>query len=119
MLWPPISTLTAKPFPYMTLFRTPHRRSGFRDHRRVRGRTSTPSIALGLHRVGGARRRSPRRRAADGRGDVVPVQRRHVRSEEHTSELQSLLRNTYAVFCMKKKTLRQHNSLDNYNNYQL
>src|SRR3546814_2809464 len=30
----------------------------------------------------------------------VPV---HARSEEHTSELQSLMRNSYAVFCLKKK----------------
>src|SRR3546814_8116688 len=30
----------------------------------------------------------------------------HYRSEEHTSELQSLMRNSYAVFCLKKK--RQH-----------
>src|SRR3546814_7844930 len=29
-----------------------------------------------------------------------------VRSEEHTSELQSLMRNSYAVFCLKKKTLK-------------
>src|SRR3546814_3436279 len=29
--------------------------------------------------------------------------RRNVRSEEHTSELQSLMRNSYAVFCLKKK----------------
>src|SRR3546814_8302056 len=29
----------------------------------------------------------------------------HYRSEEHTSELQSLMRNSYAVFCLKKKTL--------------
>src|SRR3546814_9398921 len=29
---------------------------------------------------------------------------RYVRSEEHTSELQSLMRNSYAVFCLKKKT---------------
>src|SRR3546814_3763507 len=28
----------------------------------------------------------------------------HQRSEEHTSELQSLMRNTYAVYCLKKKT---------------
>src|SRR3546814_5223957 len=28
----------------------------------------------------------------------------HVRSEEHTSELQSLMRTSYAVFCLKKKT---------------
>src|SRR3546814_3948591 len=30
------------------------------------------------------------------------------RSEEHTSELQSLMRISYAVFCLKKKTHRQH-----------
>src|SRR3546814_8221782 len=32
--------------------------------------------------------------------DVLPL----FRSEEHTSELQSLMRNSYAVFCLKKKT---------------
>src|SRR3546814_1406517 len=31
------------------------------------------------------------------------LQRRHLRSEEHTSELQSLMRISYAVFCLKKK----------------
>src|SRR3546814_8667861 len=39
-------------------------------------------------------------------GRPVPGRRRHhafVRSEEHTSELQSLMRNSYAVFCLKKK----------------
>src|SRR3546814_10892811 len=30
------------------------------------------------------------------------------RSEEHTSELQSLMRSSYAVFCLKKKKLTQH-----------
>src|SRR3546814_2430217 len=37
--------------------------------------------------------------AADGLGDGADV----VRSEEHTSELQSLMRISYAVFCLKKK----------------
>src|SRR3546814_6003613 len=37
-------------------------------------------------------------RRGDGRHDVSP------RSEEHTSELQSLMRISYAVFCLKKKT---------------
>src|SRR3546814_5145867 len=32
-----------------------------------------------------------------------------LRSEEHTSELQSLMRNSYAVFCLKKKTHNSHN----------
>src|SRR3546814_4037547 len=37
-------------------------------------------------------------------GDVLQVARRHQpRSEEHTSELQSLMRISYADFCMKKK----------------
>src|SRR3546814_1795877 len=31
-----------------------------------------------------------------------------VRSEEHTSELQSLMRISYAVFCLKKKKTKQH-----------
>src|SRR3546814_2339102 len=34
--------------------------------------------------------------------------RPHCRSEEHTSELQSLMRISYAVFCLKKKTTRIH-----------
>src|SRR3546814_7031745 len=33
----------------------------------------------------------------------------HVRSEEHTSELQSLMRSSYAVFCLKKKKQKQTN----------
>src|SRR3546814_3516807 len=38
------------------------------------------------------------RRARDGGGDVIDL-----RSEEHTSELQSLMRISYAVFCLKRK----------------
>src|SRR3546814_10360363 len=41
-----------------------------------------------------------------GRGDVG--KRQQVRSEEHTSELQSLMRISYAVFCLKKKTTQIH-----------
>src|SRR3546814_6417361 len=33
------------------------------------------------------------------------------RSEEHTSELQSLMRNSYAVFCLKKKNKKQSNNI--------
>src|SRR3546814_9782428 len=42
----------------------------------------------------------------DGGGRQILVDDRHLanaRSEEHTSELQSLMRNSYAVFCLKKK----------------
>src|SRR3546814_5072692 len=73
---PPRSTRTDTLFPYTTLFRSLHG-------------------AGGQHR--GARREH--RRPAGG----LPVRRHQRRSEEHTSELQSLMRISYAVFCLKKK----------------
>src|SRR3546814_5663936 len=44
---------------------------------------------------------SPSRQGASA---ISPPPFRNNRSEEHTSELQSLMRNSYAVFCLKKKT---------------
>src|SRR3546814_8503934 len=43
-------------------------------------------------------------------GDVILIRPNlpHSRSEEHTSELQSLIRISYAVFCLKKKTKQIH-----------
>src|SRR3546814_9691364 len=38
-----------------------------------------------------------------------PFEQRRARSEEHTSELQSLMRISYAVFCLKKKKKNKHN----------
>src|SRR3546814_8901005 len=56
--------------------------------------------------------------AADGDAAHVPApekleqdQRRHRRSEEHTSELQSLMRISYAVFCLKKKKKDDNNKI--------
>src|SRR3546814_6505950 len=49
-----------------------------------------------------ARRRHQRREVLLG-GVRDPIQQRPRRSEEHTSELQSLMRISYAVFCLKKK----------------
>src|SRR3546814_12121825 len=79
---PPRSTRTDTLFPYTTLFRSDHRRR---------------SAAAGDD----GRLDIPRRPAAPS----VAVLRRH-RSEEHTSELQSLMRISYAVFCLKKKKKR-------------
>src|SRR3546814_10402023 len=42
--------------------------------------------------------------------DLTPI---GMRSEEHTSELQSLMRISYAVFCLKKKTSNKNNKLSN------
>src|SRR3546814_1943819 len=38
---------------------------------------------------------------------AVNQQQRRLRSEEHTSELQSLMSNSYAVFCLKKKNIHK------------
>src|SRR3546814_2146415 len=40
---------------------------------------------------------------------VANQSRTDIRSEEHTSELQSLMRTSYAVFCLKKKNTQDHN----------
>src|SRR3546814_6137828 len=88
---PPRSTRTDTLFPYTTLFRSA--RGGWAD------RAADPAVHLPrrvLHRGGRHQRLRARRR--HGRGA-------HQRSEEHTSELQSLMRISYAVFCLKKKII--------------
>src|SRR3546814_7244467 len=42
---------------------------------------------------------------------MVAAEMEQVRSEEHTSELQSLMRISYAVFCLKNKTTRNKNTI--------
>src|SRR3546814_8891742 len=80
---PPSSTRTYTLFPYTTLFRSPPIPCGKPDHA-YKGQETAPV-----------------------RGRNIPVRRWRVRgtsrSEEHTSELQSLMRISYAVFCLKKK----------------
>src|SRR3546814_4133994 len=60
-------------------------------------------VAAALHRLGHFRTEDHRARAARLLGP---------RSEEHTSELQSLMRISYAVFCLKKKTNNTHTQRD-------
>src|SRR3546814_6377116 len=102
---PPITTRTDTLCPYTTLFRSHAEfadavievaaRIIVRRQRRGRGR-------LGVVRAGEIGR------AADHLGDRRG--QRVERSEEHTSELQSLMRISYAVFCLKKKKNKNHNS---------
>src|SRR3546814_1347204 len=115
---PPRSTRTDTLFPYTTLFRSldGHRHcpaAGVLRARRAveldRGRTRS-----GL----GARRDDPDRALVT----ASPLRSRRrgarrPRSEEHTSELQSLMRISYAVFCLKKKTKhKQRHSRNTYMN---
>src|SRR3546814_6795619 len=59
---------------------------------------------------GGARRAALPHAAMAGRAADALVKRGTRRSEEHTSELQSLMRISYAVFCLKKKNKNESNS---------
>src|SRR3546814_7759008 len=87
---PPRSTRTDTLCPYTTLFRSPG--GGARRH------------AGAGHRPLAVADRRGRRPRADGlvRGALA------ARSEEHTSELQSLMRISYDVFCLKKKNYSSH-----------
>src|SRR3546814_7894784 len=118
-LQPPTSTRTDTLFPYTTLFRSSPNRPG----------------SSGYWAEGHCRRS-----AADGWGTkwphapAVPTTssvrrcRPHPcsaaastsgRSEEHTSELQSLMRISYAVFCLKKKTHKTYHSTHNHETNRL
>src|SRR3546814_8910803 len=99
---PPRSTRTDTLLPYTTLFRSP-RRAPLGHHRRQgRGAGLPPNSFLlcggGVPR--GLAHHSRLRKAPQG---VRLRLSREGRSEEHTSELQSLMRNSYAVFCLNKK----------------
>src|SRR3546814_10433217 len=88
---PPRSTRTDTLFPYTTLFRSP-RHLVFIDE--TWAKTNMAPLRGWAPK---GQRRACQKFCARGR----------LRSEEHTSELQSLMRISYAVFCLKKK--KQHN----------
>src|SRR3546814_9921203 len=105
---PPGSTRTDPLFPYTTLFRAPQPALVLDD---VAG---ADRVAVDLH-WGSSGKGVVRKRAEANslplewqrpswrRRPARPLAATAVRSEEHTSELQSLMRISYAVFCLKKK----------------
>src|SRR3546814_5551592 len=119
---PPRSTRTDTLFPYTTLFRSqggPTGRAATMDH----PMPGQPMFGVSSESDSGAGGRvhadpPPRRVAggaddlpstlllvggAGGQPDLAGLAGVRLRSEEHTSELQSLMRISYAVFCLKKK----------------
>src|SRR3546814_5282851 len=90
---PPRSTRTDTLFPYTTLFRSPGVPHG--ELTRIFERY----VSL---------RSKPKASESDGEGS--PHMGIGLRSEEHTSELQSLMRISYAVFCLKKKKQTVHST---------
>src|SRR3546814_7012858 len=119
---PPRSTRTDPLFPYTTLFR-----SGRCARRNTEAAVDCwlahAKVDVALLSPGGSR--SNQRDNGGKQGTLVPVrilpQDFPLRSEEHTSELQSLMRISYAVFCLKKKnntssTTRNNTHSDTYQN---
>src|SRR3546814_2124208 len=112
---PPTSTRTATLFPYTTLFRSvrPLGRLGRQRAGDQRGGEQRFGREQTGERVGGRKLRAVEQRQPFLGGEV---ERREAgageriggRSEEDTSELQSLMRISYAVFCLKKKK-QKHN----------
>src|SRR3546814_2583272 len=93
---PPRSTRTDTLFPYTTLFRSARgQRLGVAAEALHR-----PFVALRDHAHGLEQQ--------DDAGEGQDAGEQRVRSEEHTSELQSLMRISYAVFCLKKKKEKRH-----------
>src|SRR3546814_8317633 len=128
---PPKSTRTDTLFPYTTLFRSPlDCPCGFPVHQ-PQGVRSWPAVwvapaSLQRDTCGNC----PRWTAAhDSRSAEFPCPPAHMpearsrlrglpvlRSEEHTSELQSLMRISYAVFCLKKKRNNQYKQQNDHTN---
>src|SRR3546814_4110475 len=97
---PPRSTRTDTLFPYTTLFRSTRislHATRAVPHRAAQFTRSTLSVVPS----------TPTTRTCAPAGTSAPPLMRHcessTRSEEHTSELQSLMRISYAVFCLKQK----------------
>src|SRR3546814_3130303 len=99
---PPTSTRSVSLFPVTTPCRSGSQASrGARASYQAYGMAS-PQSSAGEVNVGGRQITGVAAGSADT--DAVNVgQLRAVRSEEHTSELQSLMRISYAVFCLTKK----------------
>src|SRR3546814_9538474 len=93
---PPRSTRTDTLFPYTTLFRSPAAEAEEAD--KPRWKWNVPEM-MGL---------------ADEMERTGFLAHVEARSEEHTSELQSLMRISYAVFCLKKKKNKQKEKDYNY-----
>src|SRR3546814_1692426 len=106
---PPRSTRTDTLFPYTTLFRSPSCLA-------LAGQLPDRPIAQGMSRPP----KISRPAVLDTRIVVIACGRR---SEEHTSELQSLMRISYAVFCLKKKNnikkVKEYNNSHTFSTYSI
>src|SRR3546814_2036768 len=115
---PPRSTRTDTLFPYTTLFRSDRRPLSVRQRRcplsgPAPWTTQPLPTAVGSAGVSAGNQpiaRFPEMVSESGAAKRALDQQWIRRSEEHTSELQSLMRSSYAVFCLKKKNIHTHHN---------
>src|SRR3546814_9299968 len=123
---PPRSTRTDTLFPFTTLFRSfrsrghdayrsrPARRELLLSERQVRPRRQTRQHRLAKRILAGMETAAGHHRGGEAVAELLvgPRQQtgRHGRSEEHTSELQSLMRISYAGSCLTKKNTKTRNN---------
>src|SRR3546814_10311640 len=100
---PPRSTRTDTLFPYTTLFRSAERvNAAVTEFRSVIDLVAR----LGTHVTNFAAVMEQVQQVSQSIEQIAKTT--NMRSEEHTSELQSLMRNSYAVFCLKKKKQKKY-----------
>src|SRR3546814_8735750 len=96
---PPRSTRTDTLFPYTTLFRSVPAKAGIKSHEQQCLQPWAPAFAGALV----LSYKSIKIRVGSSIAFLSATRKVTARSEEHTSELQSLMRISYAVFCLKQK----------------
>src|SRR3546814_1609967 len=104
ILRPPRSTRTYTLFPYPTLFRSVYLVPALSGLGAPHWRPDAKAVLSGLSFS--TKRAHIARAALESMAYMANDLKR---SEEHTSELQSLMRNSYAVFCLKKKNKKEEN----------
>src|SRR3546814_10510411 len=123
---PPRSTRTDTLFPYTTLFRSAVFAADVLDDAdiaavdddigriviAVEDRREVPALGMA-----GERGRIVGRAGHQDAGMMRALGHQDDRSEEHTSELQSLMRISYAVFCLKKKKIIKYKKENHHNHY--
>src|SRR3546814_9377958 len=102
---PPSSTRTDTLFPYTTLVRSPPRAQVLRAQCGIRRAAEGDDVGLGTACHG----QHTRIVGIQYGGAVLRQAGDDLRSEEHTSELQSLMRTSYAVFCLKTRLISPRN----------
>src|SRR3546814_7904681 len=103
---PPRSTRTDTLFPYTTLFRSSPAESWH-----------SKAVVIAAMPVAWVRHASAPSMSAMRSSSIATVGFCRRRSEEHTSELQSLMRISYAVFCLKKKKTKKEKREQCYEKY--